>query len=855
MLSVDSAISEAVIAARGYATLAGIEGLDKLRALGFIYRNHIPVFRRVNLPGLLIPCHSVDGQEPYAVFRPDAPNVDRTTGKARTYEVPPGTRLRLDVPPLCRAQLGDATIRLYLTGGPRQSDALASKGACAIALPSLWSWRYPEVDGDTGVCPDFDRIAWSHARHGPREVYLCPDSHGASTPQMRAALEALRAALTGRGAHVRLVVLPSTNGERVTIDAYLAAGHRLQDLEALLESPGPQATEPPTDAPAGLFQDWTPELACSLLLENPETASRAFWVRDSTLALLGHVRPGKQPWQAVLAKAAGVGHFGPHLTALVNEWIANHPGDYPLGLNALNALNASTDAAADDASSGLNALNSFNAFTWPELHPAALRGVAGDTVRLIDPHTEADPVALLGQFLCAFGVAIGHRPFYYVDGTDHHMNLFLVLVGQTSKARKGTAAGYIRRLFDFPVDPDAVGIDANTEADSLPIVHGLSSGEGLIWQVRDAITKQEPIKEKGRVVDYQEVLADAGVSDKRLLILEAEFSRVLRVMERESNTLSATLREAWDSGRLRIMTKNHPAQATGAHIGIIGHITAEELQRGLTETEAANGFGNRFIWVCVRRSKMLPEGGAIDEVDFYNLKRRVREALRFAREVTEITRSDEARELWNTHAYPLLTTEKPGLLGSIIGRAEAQVLRISCLYALIDCSTIVERGHLEAALALWQYAEQSAIYLFGQRLGDPLGDELLHLLRQAPEGLSRTDISNALGRNRLSHEIGAALGRLLARHLVRMGSVLTEGAKRPTEMWFTTSASLYGGSNVTNLTSLIRINDEAYDDSMPCKRRESTNFIDPAYELNPREPGDEDDDGGAEPIGEASVPF
>ena len=74
-------------------------------------------------------------------------------------------------------------------------------------------------------------------------------------------------------------------------------------------------------------------------------------------------------------------------------------------------------------------------------------------------------------------------------------------------------------------------------------------------------------------------------------------------MERESSTLSATLREAWDTGNLRIMTRNSAVRATDAHIGIIGHITAEELQRCFTETSAANGFGNRFLWLCVKRAR------------------------------------------------------------------------------------------------------------------------------------------------------------------------------------------------------------------------------------------------------------
>ena len=66
--------------------------------------------------------------------------------------------------------------------------------------------------------------------------------------------------------------------------------------------------------------------------------------------------------------------------------------------------------------------------------------------------------------------------------------------------------------------------------------------------------------------------------------------------------------QAWDSGDLGTLTKNSSTRATGAHISLIGHITADELRRYLTQTEQANGFGNRHLWFCVKRSKELPHG-------------------------------------------------------------------------------------------------------------------------------------------------------------------------------------------------------------------------------------------------------
>src|SRR5262249_22824377 len=132
------------------------------------------------------------------------------------------------------------------------------------------------------------------------------------------------------------------------------------------------------------------------------------------------------------------------------------------------------------------------------------------------------------------------------------------------------------------------------------------------------------------------VEADPGVADKRLLCVESEFASVVRVLEREGNTLSATIRQAWESGNLRTLVKNNPACATGAHISIVGHVTVEEVRRYLSATEQANGFGNRFCWALVRRSKVLPDGGALDPAALQPFRQRFAEAVTFAATANEM---------------------------------------------------------------------------------------------------------------------------------------------------------------------------------------------------------------------------
>ena len=267
------------------------------------------------------------------------------------------------------------------------------------------------------------------------------------------------------------------------------------------------------------------------------------------------------------------------------------------------------------------------------------------------------------------------------------------------------------------------------------------------------------------ITGYQSVITDHGVADKRLLVIEPEFASVLRVAGRDGNTLSTVYRQAWDSGLLRVLNKNSPVKATGAHISIIGHITRDELLMELSNNDKVNGFGNRNLWLCVQRSKFLPDGGDWDHLDLGPLISRLKDVVEFAREVGEMRRDAEAGAMWH-EVYPQLSGERGGLFGSLTSRAEAHVLRLSCIYALLDRSAEVRRCHLEAALALWKYCEDSAEFIFGTAQGNQVVDQILKALRSASEGLTRNDLRDLFGRHRSSEEIGAALRILSERDLV-----------------------------------------------------------------------------------------
>ena len=405
---------------------------------------------------------------------------------------------------------------------------------------------------------------------------------------------------------------------------------------------------------------------------------------------------------------------------------------------------------------------------WPgALAPEALYGLAGEIVKTIGPETEADPAALLFSFFILFGNVIGREAHFMAEADRHYMNLFVCLVGTTSKGRKGVSLGQIKQLFRF-----------DEEWARNRINQGLSSGEGLIWACRD---EQRETK-RNKSGEEKEYITVDGIDDKRLMVVETEFASTIRVLRREGNTLSAIVRKAWDDGNLQALTKNSPAKATGAHVSILSHITKDELLKYLEDTEAANGFGNRFLWVCVRRSNCLPEGGRLHEVDFTDTVKRLRQAVEFGTSAGELKRDEAARALWR-EIYPELSAGRPGLCGSMLARSEAQVMRVACIYALLDLSNVVRVEHLTAALAVWDFAEASAKFIFGDSLGDPTADEILKILQKAgSEGMTRMEINNHFGRHKRMQELRRAFNVLAERGLAVCCKEVGQG--RPVERWF-----------------------------------------------------------------------
>jgi hypothetical protein len=410
----------------------------------------------------------------------------------------------------------------------------------------------------------------------------------------------------------------------------------------------------------------------------------------------------------------------------------------------------------------------------PVLDPKALHGLAGQMVRLLDPYTEADPAAVLFCLLAYAGCMFGRGPHLEAAGS-HPGRVWPILTGSTSAGAKGTAMTAVSRLFHAIQE----GNPFLTER-----VHtGLSSSEGLIKLVRDM--QGDPEDEKH---------FDPGVRDKRTLILEAEFASVLGRARREGNTISATLRDAYDGGRLQTIVTRNPMVATEHHITVLANITPDELVERLAAVDVANGFANRFLVVYSERSKLLPDPGFPDEDERMDVAARFQTVLDRAADVRRMTRTEAAGVLWAREYISRHSRKLPpgSPVEAMFARWHAHAARLSVVYALLDGSPVIDVPHLEAALAAWDYVEASVLALFNNPDSDhDLGRVMEYINEQPGVGVTRTQISKEVfQRNRSKKELDELFRKLLATGRYQVARVPRTGPDgqplggRPTTVYY-----------------------------------------------------------------------
>lgn len=374
-------------------------------------------------------------------------------------------------------------------------------------------------------------------------------------------------------------------------------------------------------------------------------------------------------------------------------------------------------------------------------------GLLGDMVAATADYTEADPVGIHTSLLAAAGVLVGPGPHVPIGSTRHPLLIWPLVLGSTGTGRKGESLSTAQRFIDAAVDLEAFRVTAS----------GLSSGEGLIEAIRDPVEMKHGSE--------TEVI---GRVDKRLLLIEPEFSSVMARGRRDGSTLTSVLRQAWEGRPLSVLNRS-ALVASSSHIGLIGHITPKEFTRRLAELDMASGLYSRFLPVYVDRSKMLPAPEPIPAELLHGFGDRFTAAVQSATSIEAIRLGSGALRIWKSDLYGELSGDdgEDTAASEFSRRLLPYCLRIAALYAALEHRAQIGTDHLEAAAALCRYSRSTAEFVLSSTRRDPRVDRIRRAIYESADGVTRSQIRDMFGRN-LKADV---LGGLLAEVVVGDGSI------------------------------------------------------------------------------------
>jgi hypothetical protein len=378
----------------------------------------------------------------------------------------------------------------------------------------------------------------------------------------------------------------------------------------------------------------------------------------------------------------------------------------------------------------------------PVPDPSVFRGFVGGAVDTLEKSTEADPVAILVTLMAAGGAMIGRGPHVRIGDDRHPALIWPLIYGNTSTGRKGSSRSTAMRVVRA-----ADGIFSVQN-----VVSGLSSGEGLLEELRDPDGEDEsPAQDR------------PDADDKRRLVVESEYAVTMARSKREGNSLAGMLRQAWDGDHLSVMNRSK-LKASDPHVAIVAHITPREFRAKLQDSEMAGGTYNRFMPIYSHRNLMLPNPVGTDAKTVEEFGAALAKKVARARTLSLVPFTPTAEKLYVEELYEKLTDDSvAGPAAEFTARAAAYCQRVAMLYALLDGREQIDEGDLRAAHALVLYSQASAVHLLmGSGTGDIRLDKLIRAVKDAGEdGLTQTQVTRLFGNHVKAAEKREIVSKLL----------------------------------------------------------------------------------------------
>ena len=472
---------------------------------------------------------------------------------------------------------------------------------------------------------------------------------------------------------------------------------------------------------------------------------RVDWIRQGMrLKSLGDA--GKEIWFAWASKSAkfdrddaihkweGLGANRTGYKAIFNEAKAN---------GWVNPLSNTSDKRQDHDNNNIETHRNA-----PRGNAAMLYGIFGEFGRAAAKDTEVNPYAAAMNLMIFISASVGRGIYFYIGNDIHHVRLYGLHIGRSSRGQKGGAHSLLNRV---------IKVIAENDFDLLlPSRHtgGLSSKEGLAALIHD-----------GFMQGKDEV---GAITDKRLFIRESEFSNVMHQAARNGNTLSAGLRDAWDGVGIQPATKLKGTWASHPHIAIAGACTPIELLALTTKNDVSNGFLNRFIIFWAERTKLIPfpQCTHIDTVNL--LATKINAIIQFAKsdyvwnknpslaseDNRQITLSDDAKRTYGALYINVFPKYNDGdNVAALTERKAPYLLRMAALFAISDFSLVIEEWHINAAYEWVKYWHESVKFIFNDAAEEVKNNEISDHASKIVSYLASKDKGYQATRTELSNEV------------------------------------------------------------------------------------------------------